>query len=333
MNKIIQLITRTLSVLILLPCAGYFARATTIDVITTFDYPGSSFTRPQKINDDGTVAGIFIDDATGFSEGFTRARSGKLSHPIVEPNDTVGLTEVRGINNIRRIVGDYTGTDGLFHGFIRNNAQFREFDISSSFEIVLGINNASDLSGSFIDDSDGVQKGFVDIGGTITSIAVSDASATLTYQINDSNQSTGYYIANSDGLTHGYLRDSDGSLTLPIDPSGSTGTILFGNNNANWVVGRYSDVAGLTHGLFFTDPSTLVTYDFAGSTFTSLNGINNNGYIVGRYADSSGLEHGFIARVTVTSDDQPNNSNFFRVPASALRTVAPAKGVAVVPAY
>ncbi len=333
MNKIICLLIRTLSVLILLPCAGFYAGATTIDVLETFDYPGSSFTRPQKINDLGVSAGLFIDGVTGASEGFRRSRSGQFSNPIVEPNDAAAFTEVRGINNRRIICGDYTGSDGLFHGFFLFHRNFLEFDISSSFEIVLGLNNASDSSGSFIDDSDGVQKGFVDIGGVITSVVVPGASATLTYQINDSNQATGYYIG-GDGLTHGYLRDSSGTLTFPIDPPGSTGTILFGNNNSNWVVGRYSDEAGVTHGLFFTTPGDFVTFDFPGSTFTSLNGINADGFICGRYADATGLEHGFIARVTVTTGDKPSNTKSYTLPATVVRPAnpAPSKGVAAVPA-
>ena len=332
MKKIIHLCFRTLSVLILLPCAGYFARASTFDVITTFDYPGSSFTRPQKITDGGTGAGIFIDDATGASEGFTRAQRGKFSRGIVEPNDTAGLTEVRGINNFRQICGDYTGSDGLFHGFFLDHRHFIEFDISASFEIVLGINNNSDSSGSFIDDSDGIQKGYVDIGGAITAVEVPVASATLTYMINDSNQSTGYYIDATDGLTHGYQRDASGNLTFPIDPAGSAGTILFGNNNANQVVGRFADNSGITHAIFFTSPSNIETFDFTDSFFTSFNGINNNGYIIGRYADSTGLEHGLIVRVTVSAD-QPNNTKSY-IPAKLARPVspAPAKGVPVVPA-
>jgi hypothetical protein len=138
---------------------------------------------------------------------------------------------------------------------------------------------------------------------------VPDAAATLTYQINDSDQATGYYIANSDGLTHGYQRDAAGTLTFPIDPAGSTGTILFGNNASNWVVGRYADESGVTHGLFFMTPDDILTYDFPGAAgFTSLNGINQRGYICGRYLDASGNEHGFLAKVNPHTASQPNHN-------------------------
>ena len=77
-------------------------------------------------------------------------------------------------------------------------------------------------------------------------------------------------------------------------------TILFGDNDRNWVVGRYADSSGVTHGLFFVPPNNFFTFDYPGSTFTSLNGINDQGFICGRYVDASGIAHGFIARVRGT---------------------------------
>ena len=118
---------------------------------------------------------------------------------------------------------------------------FTEFDLpDASGTLPLGINNAGDFAGTFI-GSDGItQEAFLSLSGTITTFAIPGATATLAYQLNASNQSTGYYV-DADGVTlHGYLRDSDGTLTFPIDPDGSVGTVLFGNNDSNWVVGRYN---------------------------------------------------------------------------------------------
>ena len=95
-------------------------------------------------------------------------------------------------------------------------------------------------------------------------------------------------------LRHGFFRDSNGRLHAGIDPVGSTSTILFGNNDANLMVGRYVDAAGATHGILFIPPNRFVVYDFPGSTFTSLNGINTKNEIVGRYTDgSTGIDHGY----------------------------------------
>jgi len=109
----------------------------------------------------------------------------------------------------------------------------------------------------------------------------------------------GYYIDGS-GILHGYYRDANEALHFPIDPSGSVGTVLFGLNNRNWVVGRYADSLGATHGLFFVPPDSFTTFDYPGSTFTSLNGISSQGIICGRYVDASGIAHGFLARVRGT---------------------------------
>jgi len=112
----------------------------------------------------------------------------------------------------------------------------------------------------------------------------------------------GYYI---DGvILHGQYRDASGALHFPIDPAGSTATVLFGLNDRNWVVGRYADSGGATHGLFFIPPNQFATFDFPGSTFTSLNGINDKGVICGRYVDAAGIAHGFLARIKGTPPTQ-----------------------------
>ena len=113
------------------------------------------------------------------------------------------------------------------------------------------------------------------------------------------------YFVDAAGILHGYYRDANGALHFPIDPSGSTATVLFGLNDRNWVVGRYADSSGVTHGLFFVPPNNFFTFDFPGSTFTSLNGINDQGIICGRYVDASGIAHGFLARVRGTPPTTP----------------------------
>src|SRR5437868_1926229 len=213
-----QIFISILAVLFVFPLMGTFAQQAansgSIEVIVTFDYPGAgNSTLPQKINERGDVVGVFVD-SNGVTRAFVRFSDGSFSDPIVDPNDTVGFTEGRDINDSKRLV-------------------------------------------------------------------------------------VGYYI-DSAGILHGYYRDANGTLHFPIDPSGSVGTVLFGDNNRNWVVGRYADSSGATHGLFFVPPNQFFTFDYPGSTFTSLNGINDQGLICGRYVDASGIAHGIIARVTGT---------------------------------
>ncbi len=294
-----------LAVLFVFPLTGTFAQQAansgSIEVITTFDYPGTgNATLPQKINERGDVVGEFIDSA-GVVRGFVRFSDGSFSDPIVDPNDTVGFTEGRGINNSRTVAGDYAASDGTIHSFLLSGGTFTEYDVPGAVQTnLLGINEPGELTGAF-DDGSGIFQAFVDRHGTITSFSVPDgAGGTFAYEINNSKQLlVGYYI-DASGILHGYYRDANGALHFPIDPPGSVGTVLFGDNNRNWVVGRYADASGVTHGLFFVPPDSFFTFDYPGSTFTSLNGISSQGVICGRFVDASGIAHGFIARVRGT---------------------------------
>ena len=204
---------------------------------------------------------------------------------------------------------------------------------------MLGVNNAGDFCGSEIPSSTGIQSAFVNIGGVLTDFVVTDATATLAYSLNANNQSCGYYIDSSGVTTHGLWRDTDGTIHAPIDPVGSTSTILFGNtvvrankrhrHDLNIMVGRYTDAAGATHGILFLPPNGFVVYDFPGATFTSLNGINEGGVVVGRYTDSSGIDHGILAKVERVSAGVMLPLALPSAPAQA----SPERAVVTEPAY
>jgi hypothetical protein len=304
--------------------------AFSFQLVTTFDYPGTgNQTRPQKINSTGDIAGLFVD-TSGESFGFTRRSNGVFSPPIADPNATSNFTEGRGINDSRVVCGDYLDSAGAFEGFFFSHNTFTNYVVpNSTTTIVLGINNVGDFCGSNI-PTGGIQEAFLNIGGTVTEFAVTNATATLAYQINATNTSCGYYIG-SDGLTHGYYRDPDGTIHAPIDPVGSTGTILFGNNDRNLIVGRYSDSAGATHAILFLPPNRFLQYDFPGATFTSFNGINRSNTIVGRYTDpSTAIDHGIIVQVVRTA---AGAVTLPLAPPSAPAPAVPQQGVQIAPAY
>jgi uncharacterized membrane protein len=275
-----QIVISILAVLFVFPLIGTFAQQApnsgSIEVITTFDYPGTgNLTLPQKINERGDIVGEFID-STGVTRGFVRFKNGSFSAPIVDPNDTVGFTEGRGINNSRTVAGDYVISDGTLHSFFLSGSTFTEYDVPGAVQTnLLSINEPGDFTGTFDPDGSGIFQAFVSVGGTLTTFSVPGAAGTLAYEINNSKQLTvGYYIDGS-GILHGYYRDSAGALHFPIDPSGSVATVLFGLNNRNWVVGRYADSSGVTHGFLFVPPDSFTTFDYPGSSFTSLNGISS----------------------------------------------------------
>ena len=323
-----NLFMNILGVFIALILAGTVAPAATITVLETFDFPGTgNNTLPQKINDGGLIVGIVID-SSGVSKGWLRARSGNFSDAFVEPNDTGNVTNGRGINNAKVVLGEYLdGGTGTFHGYRLFHGNFQEYDAPNATNTIpLGINNFGDFCGSLI-LSDGTQPAFVNTAVNVTRFTVPGAIATLAYSINSLDQVVGYYV-DADGVTtHGYRRASDGTLTFPIDAAGSTGTILFANNDANWVVGRYTDASGVTHGLFFKSPNDIRTFDYSGAAgFTSLNGVNQDGYVTGRYLDSAGIAHGFLGRISSgTAQPEQSKSPVTPVkPAYPVRLGAPA---------
>ena len=303
-----QIFISILAVLFLFPLMGTFAQQApnsgSIQVITTFDYPGTgNQTLPQKINERGDIVGIFID-SLGVTRAFVRFSDGSFSAPIVDPNDTVGVTRGRGINNLGTVCGEYIGSDGNDHSYFLSGGTFTEYDVPGALQTnLLSINEPGELTGGF-DDGSGIFQGFVDRRGTITSFSVPGAFLTLAFDINNSNRLVVGFYLDSSGTPHGYFRDANGALHFPIDPS-SGGAVLFGVNDRNWVVGRYADASGVSHGFFFITPNNFITFDYPGSTFTSLNGISDQGFICGRYADASGNFHGFLARVIGTPPANP----------------------------
>src|SRR5256714_10425456 len=163
--KLKHILNIILAVLFVFPLIGTFAQqapnAFSIEVITTFDYPGAgNLTLPQKINERGDVVGEFID-SSGVARAFVRFSDGSFSAPIVDPNDTVGFTEGRGINNSRTVAGDYAISDGTLHSFFLSASIFTEYDVPGALQTnLLSINEPGDFTGGF-DDGSGVFQGFV----------------------------------------------------------------------------------------------------------------------------------------------------------------------------
>src|SRR5438046_8326307 len=186
-----QIFISILAVLFVFPLMGTFAQQAansgSIEVITTFDYPGTgNSTLPQKINERGDIVGEFID-SNGVTSGVVRFSDGSFSAPIVDPNDTVGFTEGRGINNSRTVAGDYATSDGTLHSFFLSGGTFTEYDVPSSVQTnLLSINDAGDFTGGFDPDGSGVFQAFVSVGGTLTSFSGPDARSALAYDINNS---------------------------------------------------------------------------------------------------------------------------------------------------
>ena len=100
----------------------------------------------------------------------------------------------------------------------------------------VGINDAGQIVGVYFDSS-GAQHGFLDSGGTYTTLndPVSGAYDTVATGINDAGQIVGNYT-DSSGTPHGFLY-SGGTYTTLDDPLGTEGTFADGINDLGQIVG------------------------------------------------------------------------------------------------
>jgi uncharacterized membrane protein len=117
---------------------------TSIEILATFDYPGSISTTATAINDRGAITGLYVD-WLGVMRGFVRFRSGHFSPPLVAPNDN-GYTDADGINNSGIICGSFSATVDDSHGFLFADGVFTQFDVEGPFSTFLrGINDRGDI--------------------------------------------------------------------------------------------------------------------------------------------------------------------------------------------
>ena len=271
----------------------------TIEVLTTFEYPNSRATYPQKINDAGDITGYFYDEL-GARRGFVRFANGHFSRPIAEPNDNLDFTFASGINNQRTLCGVYeTQPDFVVHSFFLSDRTFSEFDVAGALNTwIFGINDAGNFCGYIDEGGTGGSSGFVNIGGSTTLFSVAGAPTTFVFGMNNLNQSVG--CATLGGLTRAFIRDADGTLTFPIHVPGARGTVLNDINDRRWAVGKYwLSGSRFFHAVFFQMGSNFVTFDYPGARETIFTGINGHGLICGYYGDGSGNTGvGILARVS-----------------------------------
>jgi hypothetical protein len=260
---------------------------------TSFDIPGASSYFVAGINDEGLVAGTWIA-ADGSDVGFIRFPDGRISTPIVDPNDNSGTTVLRAINGEDVIAGFYGANASS--GFLLEEGKFRTVDFPGAVSTALrGINNLGDLSGTYsVVDLDADEFGFIiPRRGPAISFKLSDPTGTgiVVGGINDLRQLVGYYTDATSTLV-GFLRQPSGQFVSVIVP-GAASTLVFGINDCGIVVGFYSD-SSTAHG-FYGRPGNLRSFDLPGAAATFAQGINNEGRIVGRYATADGIAHAFVS--------------------------------------
>jgi probable HAF family extracellular repeat protein len=164
-----------------------------------------------------------------------------------------------------------------------------DFPGATSGSAAFGINDGGQIVGTY-HDATGIH-GYLDSGGSFTSINVPGASNTYLSGINAGGQIVGNFN-DATGRSHGFL-DSGGSFTS-ISVPGALNTSANGINAGGQILGGYA-----THndggGAFLYSGGSFTPFNIPGTILASPTGINAGGQIVGNYFDATFISHGFLA--------------------------------------
>ncbi|MBV8884123.1 MAG: PEP-CTERM sorting domain-containing protein [Chroococcidiopsidaceae cyanobacterium CP_BM_RX_35] len=232
---------------------------------TNENFPDSVQTQVTGLNDTGTTVGFWsnTNNGVGLDANFGWTNVGGTFTNVNDPNTPAGaltFNQLLGVNNSNTAVGFYTDANGNNHGYTYNiGSKTFSADINAPNAMsttTAAINNAGLLVG--FDTTNGVTQGFVDNGGTFTSVNAPGALSTSLLGVNNNGLAVGF-DTDAAGAMHGILYDIGTRTFTPLDdPNGIGTTTLNGVNNLGQVVGFYVDSAGNTDGLLATPAATPV---------------------------------------------------------------------------
>jgi len=261
--------------------------AAKVYTFATVDYPGAASSTIFDTNNSTTV-GILQFDPT--SVPATPETAFTVKSWVYEVLLVPGATEsgATGINTSGQIVGFYTDSSMVAHGFVDTAGTFTDVDYPSATGTeVIGINDAGVMVGAYSDTSGNIH-GFIDNGGTFTSLDYPGASSTIGAGINSSGEIVGVW-EDSMSNTYGFI-DNGGVFTSLSFPLGYD-TEAIGVNNRGEIAGYYQDATSLYHGFIYSG-GAFAEVDVAGSSGTQLTRIKNQGAITGVFFDALTETHG-----------------------------------------
>jgi probable HAF family extracellular repeat protein len=139
-------------------------------------------------------------------------------------------------------------------------------------------------------------EGFVDTGGTFTTIFAPGASDTRATGINDVGQIVGWYSTNPSNQ-QGYLYSGGTFTTISVPacpPSTCIGTAVSGINNQGIMVGAYTNGHNSPANGFLDVGGAFTPINVPGAYDTGPSAISNNGLIVGGLFNPDDTTHGFL---------------------------------------
>lgn len=274
---------------------------------TIFDFPGSLATYGGSLNLGATASKQEIVSEYAATPSSTAGRGFVLDlssskgvvteafSPVNYPGSV--STSAEGVNDSGQIVGLYTDSSGVLHGWELSGGQFTAINVpSSGWTAAEGINDAGDIVGSYYL---GGTLGFEYSGGTYTTIQVPNAEYTEPVGINNNGDIVGQdYL---DGAAVGF--EYSGGTYTTIEVPGATSTSPVGINDSGEIVGVYCTASCAAENGEFGQQGFLLsggvytTISIPGAANTLVYSISDAGVIAGQYTDgnyATGLQHGFI---------------------------------------
>jgi hypothetical protein len=206
--------------------------------------PGSFPTMVTGINDAGNLSGIYVNPTTGVNNGFTWI--GGVFTTVNNPASSV-FNQALDINNSNETVGYYAPTVSGFPGDIaysQSGGVFTNINAllpSNVNSQAVGLNNAGWVVG-FYQPTTTTSLGFVDDGGTITTIDPFGSSFVSVNGINDKGEIVGFYD-NSAGTQLGFVGfDAGGAYSfLSFNLPNSASLTINSLNDKGDIVGFYTN--------------------------------------------------------------------------------------------
>jgi hypothetical protein len=299
----------TLTALVAVSFFATLTRATTIDVIVTFDYPlrNTLATLPQKIEDQTDLVGTFIR-GDGTEEGFIyKPLVPTFSPPIIPPFANGGPTQGRGINFRRHVVGEYLNqSDGTFHGYLMTHPKCTPTPTPTPSGMPGGSERVTESDSSFGNDPDARQPGCPLVFSAFDVVGASD---TIPLGINNLGDIVGSAVF-PDGTQPAFISVKRGVTTFAVPDA--TATFAYQINDSGQITGYYLDADGKSHG-FMRDSAGALTFpiDVVGATDTFLLGNNASNWVVGKYTDALGVTHGlfYVTPDNILTYDYPGAIN------------------------
>lgn len=218
------------------------AQGFTLTLPSTFtsqNFPGSLTSMVTAINGAGSTAGIY-QDAAATTHGYTDIGG---TFTTVDAPGTL-FNQALGINTANATAGyssatDATGTTGQ-SAYSQTGGVFTNINAllpANQNSQAVGINNADNIVGFYLPTAT-TSTGFLDIGGTISTLDPFGSTITQALGISNTGEIVGSYT-DAGGVQHGYT--DIGGLFASFDPAGSVSTTINGVNDLGQIVGFYTD--------------------------------------------------------------------------------------------